>query len=124
MFGLSCCVPFALTYRIPFLGYNRSLHLYEATWNKYDRVEATWEPQSHFTNTPNILADYLCGVKTLERSEGNKHHHRGCWRGFTTAIVHSYGKGIARDGFAAIDWELHVAHPFRPLLITSGSYAM
>ena len=31
--GLSCCVPFALTYRVPFLGYNRSLRLYKATWN-------------------------------------------------------------------------------------------
>ena len=26
---------FALTYRVPFLGYNRSLHSYESTWNKF-----------------------------------------------------------------------------------------
>ena len=25
---------FALTYRVPFLGYNRSLRLHESTWNK------------------------------------------------------------------------------------------
>ena len=34
--------------------------------------EATWEPESHLANAPNILVDYLHHAKTSERSMQNR----------------------------------------------------
>ena len=40
---------------------------YLVSWKGYDLSEATWEPESHLTNAPDVLADYLRRVKTSER---------------------------------------------------------
>ena len=63
-------------------------------------------------------------VKDIYVEQRGYHHRRGCWQGFTIARAHSYGKGIAGVGFAAIDWESRAAHPFWPSLTIGGSYAM
>ena len=42
------------------------------SWKGYDLSEATWEPESHLANAPNILVDYLRHVQTLERSTQNR----------------------------------------------------
>ena len=45
---------------------------YLVSWKGDDLFEATWEPESHLTNAPDVLADYLRCVKTSERSTWNK----------------------------------------------------
>ena len=45
---------------------------YLVLWKGYDLSEATWEPESHLANAPDILADYLCCVQTSERSTRNR----------------------------------------------------
>ena len=39
--------------------YKGDRHQYLVSWKGYDLSEATWEPESHLANAPNILADYL-----------------------------------------------------------------
>ena len=51
VFGLSCCVPFALTYRVPFLGYNRSLRPYNATWNKFHWIRVSYRFKSRHNSS-------------------------------------------------------------------------
>ena len=41
---------------------------YLVSWKGYDLSKATWEPESHLTNAPDVLADYLRRVKMLEQS--------------------------------------------------------
>ena len=41
---------------------------YLVSWKGYDLSEATWEPESHLTNAPDVLADYLHCVKAEEQS--------------------------------------------------------
>ena len=41
---------------------------YLVSWKGYDLSEATWEPESHLANAPDVLADYLRRVKTEEQS--------------------------------------------------------
>ena len=41
---------------------------YLVSWKGYDLSEATWEPESHLENAPDVLVDYLHCVKTSERS--------------------------------------------------------
>ena len=45
---------------------------YLVSWKDYDLSEATWEPESHLANAPDILADYLRRVQTSERSMWNR----------------------------------------------------
>ena len=44
---------------------------YLILWKGYDLSQATWEPELHLANAPNILADYLRRVQTSERSMRN-----------------------------------------------------
>ena len=41
---------------------------YLVSWKGYDLSEATWEPESHLANAPDVLADYLHRVKAEEQS--------------------------------------------------------
>ena len=41
---------------------------YLVSWKGYDLSEATWEPESHLANAPDVLADYLHHVKAEEQS--------------------------------------------------------
>ena len=41
---------------------------YLVCWKGYDLSEATWEPELHLANAPDVLADYLCHVKAEEQS--------------------------------------------------------
>ena len=41
---------------------------YLVSWKGYDLLEATWEPESHLANAPNVLADYLHHIKAEEHS--------------------------------------------------------
>ena len=41
---------------------------YLVSWKGYDLSEATWEPESHLANAPDVLADYLRRVKAEEQS--------------------------------------------------------
>ena len=36
---------------------------YLVLWKGYPLTEATWEPESHLTNAPDILEEYLCWVE-------------------------------------------------------------
>ena len=38
--------------------------LYQVLWKGYPITEASWEPESHLRNTPQILEDYLHCVAT------------------------------------------------------------
>ena len=40
-------------------------HLYQMLWKGYPITEASWEPESHLHNDPQILEDYLCHVTTM-----------------------------------------------------------
>ena len=40
-------------------------------WKGYPLTEATWEPESHLTNAPDILEEYLCRVEAQNR--GKRH---------------------------------------------------
>ena len=42
-------------------------HWYLVLWKGYPLIEAAWEPESHLTNGPNILEEYLCRVETGNR---------------------------------------------------------
>ena len=39
---------------------------YLVSWKGYDLSEATWEPELHLANAPDVLADYLCRIKAEE----------------------------------------------------------
>ena len=41
---------------------------YLVFWKGYDLLEATWEPESHLANAPDVLVDYLHHVKAEEKS--------------------------------------------------------
>ena len=41
---------------------------YLVSWKGYDLSKATWEPESHLTNVPDVPADYLHRVKAEEQS--------------------------------------------------------
>ena len=43
-------------------------HQYLVSWKGYDLSEATWEPESHLANAPNVLVDYLHYIKAEEQS--------------------------------------------------------
>ena len=45
---------------------------YLVLWKEYDLSEATWEPESHLANAPDILVDCLCCVQTSEKSMQTK----------------------------------------------------
>ena len=45
----------------------RAWHRYLVLWKGYPLTEATWEPESHLTNAPDILEQYLCWVETQDR---------------------------------------------------------
>ena len=45
---------------------------YLVSWKGYDLLEATWKPESHLANAPDILADYLLRVKAEEQSPRTK----------------------------------------------------
>ena len=36
--------------------------LYQVLWKGYPITEASWEPESHLCNAPQILEEYLCCV--------------------------------------------------------------
>ena len=38
--------------------------LYQVLWKGYPITEASWEPESHLCNTPQILEDYLRLIAT------------------------------------------------------------
>ena len=42
---------------------------YLVLWKGYPLTEATWEPESHLTNAPNILEEYLRRVETQNRGK-------------------------------------------------------
>ena len=42
---------------------------YLVLWKGYPLHEATWEPASHLTNAGELLADYLCHVRTHEHDQ-------------------------------------------------------
>ena len=39
--------------------------LYQVLWKGYPISEASWEPELHLHNAPQILEDYLCCVATM-----------------------------------------------------------
>ena len=39
--------------------------LYQVLWKVYPIAKASWEPESHLHNAPQILEDYLCHVVTM-----------------------------------------------------------
>ena len=41
--------------------------LYQVLWKGYPITEASWEPESHLCNAPQILEDYLRRVATMTR---------------------------------------------------------
>ena len=48
--------------------------IYLILWKGYPLSEATWEPESHLLNAPNILADYLHRVQhTTPRTRRTTH---------------------------------------------------
>ena len=42
---------------------------YLVVWKGYPLTEATWEPESHLVNAPEILVDYLCHVAAQRQME-------------------------------------------------------
>ena len=44
-------------------------HRYLVLWKGYPLIEATWEPESHLTNAPDILEEYLRRVETWNRGK-------------------------------------------------------
>ena len=42
---------------------------YLVLWKGYPLTEATWEPESHLTNAPDILEEYLCQVEARNRGK-------------------------------------------------------
>ena len=38
--------------------------LYQVLWKGFSTTEASWEPESHLTNTPQVLEEYLCYITT------------------------------------------------------------
>ena len=44
-------------------------HRYLVLWKGYPLTEATWEPESHLTNTPDILEEYLRWVEARNRGK-------------------------------------------------------
>ena len=57
-----------------------------------------------------VLAELAPWKTSMSSSLDRRSEHRriGCWRGFTMARVHSYGKGRVGVGLMAASWELHV----------------
>ena len=54
-------------------------HLYQVSWKGYPITEASWEPESHIHNAPQILEEYLCRVAT-ETSVRQRQWNRGSQR--------------------------------------------
>ena len=44
-------------------------HRYLVLRQRYPLIEATWEPESHLTNAPNILEEYLCWAEARNRGK-------------------------------------------------------
>ena len=44
-------------------------HWYLVLWKGYPLTEATWEPESHLTNAPDILEEYLRRVEAWNRGK-------------------------------------------------------
>ena len=45
---------------------------YLVSWKGHDLSKATWEPESHLANAPDVLADYMCYLKAEEQSKQTK----------------------------------------------------
>ena len=48
--------------------------LYQVLWKGYPITEASWEPESHLRNAPQIFEDYLgCVATTIGRQRWRNH---------------------------------------------------
>ena len=74
MLGLSCCVHFALTHRVPFLGYNPSLRLCKTTWN-------SWSESTVQILRPDMLKWRRYSWRTLWTPSPSGEHLRRCHKG-------------------------------------------
>ena len=57
-------------------------HLYQVLWKGYPITEASWEPESHLCNAPQILEEYLhrIAVETsVRRQQQNRGSQRTAW---------------------------------------------
>ena len=52
--------------------------LYQVLWKDYPITKASWEPESHLCNAPQILEDYLRHVTTMTGHQQRR--NRGNWR--------------------------------------------
>ena len=92
---------------------------YLILWKGYPLSEATWEPESHLLNAPDILAYYLwCVQHTTPRTQKTT-RGEGASEEQMASQISLYGMGLAGVGFFDIIGELRLVHP-----VTSIDYRL